>query len=228
MSRMISRAALAAALLAVIAIPSASANSLYTDQPATPTGHFEWDVFDLLGEVGFAGPHAPDVSATGIGTASLTATAAGADFPPPGITSTNNLYTGARIGSFNTNLIGAEDSAAQTTFVLQIAAFGDIAASSLLLGNAAPPTALVDRGAAPGGLHYYWAEWQAAAASSLNVTFMGGHPHFSLAGIQLDYYNGTTPYDAVAPSPVPEPAALALAGFGIAGIGLRRRRRAGR
>jgi hypothetical protein len=218
----------AIAFLAVAFSTTASANALFTDQPAAPTGHFEWDVFDLLGEIGYAGPHAPDIAATGIGTASLTASAAGMGFPAPAVTTTNNLYMGARTGTFNTGLQGSEASAAQTTLVFQIAAFGNIAASSLMLDGSTAPLEFIDRGVAPGGLHYYWAEWQAPAASSFSLAFMGGHPHFSLGGVQLDYYNGSTALDAVAPSLVPEPAALSLVGVGVAGVELLRRRARGR
>lgn len=218
----------ALALLAALALSplSAQANLYFTEQPASSTGAFEWDVFDLLGEVGYAGPHSPDVRSTGVGAAAITATSTAASFPLSAVTSTNNLYTGTGIGSFNVNLTGAAAVAPQSTLVLQVSAFGPLNSSSFLLNGSQAPTEFVSRGTAPNGANYYWAEWQAPAAAAFALGFSGAAPHLSVSGVQLDYFNSVDPVNAVAaPVFVPEPTAALMAGLGLISIGAAAKRR---
>lgn len=220
---MIRRTALAVAAVALMAPSFAHANAFFTEQAASSTGAFEWDKFDVLGEIGFAGPHAPDVRSTGVGSAAISATATSFGMPPAAVTSTNNLYTGMGIGTFTANLTGAQTTAAQSTLVLQVSAFGALSSSSFLLDGTVAPTEFVDRGIAANGANYYWAEWQAPAAAAYSVVFKGAGPHLSVSGAQLDYFNET--FNAVAaPAFVPEPTAGLLAGFGMVMFGIAKRR----
>lgn len=221
-------AAALAAVSALLAASAADANVHFTNQATPSTGAFEWDAFDLLGVVGFAGPHAPDVTATGIGAAEMTATAAPFPFPPaspphPIVTSTNNLYTGMNIGTFTIDLTSAAADA-RSTVVLQLAVAGTPAdPASLIMAGPGAPTEFIDRGVAVDGLSYFWAEWQTAGAANLAIEFSGG-PHLALSGAKLDYYNGPAVFDAVAPGAVPEPASLALAVLAGLGVAAARRR----
>ena len=149
-------------------------------------------------------------------------------FAPPAQVATGSLYTGSSKGRFTTALSSASTIEANTTVVAQIAfeAVGNnsIVDSTLLL-NGVAPVEFVDRGVA-GDFHYYWAEWQLPAAADYTALFDTAANHSALAGVQLDYYNAATMFDAVAAAPIPEPAALTVAAIGLLSVTALRRRHA--
>lgn len=207
-----------------------SANTLFTDQAVSSTGSFEWDNFvsTTSPTADFSASHLPNLS-SGAGAAIVK----GGVVPPPGFmppaqVATGSLYTGSSKGRFTTSLTSATTTDANTTVVLQLAletaGTNDIATSTLLV-NGAAPAEFVDRGVS-GGFRYYWAEWQLPAAAAYTAMFDTTGNHAALAGVQLDYFNGATAFNAVAPAIVPEPATMVMAGLGLCGIAALRRRMA--
>jgi hypothetical protein len=219
----------ALALFACLPLSAAHANTLFTDQATQTTGSFEWDNFvSTTNPVSdYSALHAPNLS-SGAGAATVKGgVVPPPTFAPPAQVATGSLYTGSSKGRFTTALSGASTTEANTTVVLQIAfeaAGNNSIVNSTLLMNGAAPTEFVDRGIG-GGFHYYWAEWQLPAAASYNALFDTAANHSALAGVQLDYFNGATAFDAVAPGNVPEPTTLAIAGLGMLGVVAIRRRR---
>lgn len=229
---MIRRFALASiACAAMFAVANVgSANTLFSDQAVSSTGSFEWDNFVVTttAVADYSASHAPNLS-SGTGVATVKGgVVPPPSFMPPAQVATGSLYTGSSKGRFTTSLTSATTTDANTTLVLQLAletaGTNDITTSTLLV-NGAAPTEFVDRGT-QGGYRYYWAEWQLPAAAAYTAMFDTAGAHAALAGVQLDYYNGATAFNAVAPAIVPEPATLAMAGLGLCGLAALRRRMA--
>ncbi len=220
----------ALALLACLPLSTARANTLFTDQATPATGSFEWDNFTVTTNAvsDYSALHAPN-SSSGVGAATVKGgVVPPPTFAPPAQVATGSLYTGSSKGRFTTALNSASTTEANATVVLQIAfeaAGNNSITNSTLLLNGAAPTEFVDRGLG-GGFRYYWAEWQLPAAAAYTALFDTAANHSALAGVQLDYYNAATPFDAVAAAPIPEPAALTVAAIGLMGVTALRRRQA--
>ena len=220
----------ALALLACLPLSAVHANTFFTDQATPATGSFEWDNFISTTNVvsDYSALHAPNLS-SGVGAATVKGgVVPPPTFAPPAQVATGSLYTGSSKGRFTTALNSASITEANTTVVMQIAfeaAGNNSIVDSTLKVNGASPTEFVDRGLA-GGFHYYWAEWQLPAAAAYTALFDTAANHSALAGVQLDYYNAATPFNAVAAAPIPEPAALTVAAIGLLGVTALRRRQA--
>lgn len=218
----------ALALIACLPLSAAHANTLFTDQATPATGSFEWDNFiSTTNPVSdYSALHAPNLS-SGIGAATVKGgVVPPPTFAPPAQVATGSLYTGSSKGRFTTALSSASTIEANTTVVAQIAfeaAGNNSILNSTLLLNGAAPVEFVDRGLA-GGFHYYWAEWQLPAAADYTALFDTAANHSALAGVQIDYYNAATTFDAVAAAPIPEPATLTVAAIGLLGVTSLRRR----
>ncbi len=221
--------------LASTAAAQVTTNPQLFEAPLTdPAGTFHWDTFTGS----FPGPHAPDVTATGTGSASISADGfvpQPMDGPPFGlVTSTSNLYSGGTAGTYTLDLTGLDDDADHTTVVLQLAYLPGNGPLSDFALDGLEPTELVDRGvmprvehglsAAPFDTTFLWLEWQLDAADSYQITF-DSLQHTSLASVRLDYVNADTVIDAAAPGPVPEPASLTLLTLAALVTGTRRRSR---
>jgi hypothetical protein len=231
------------ALISLVAVSqTARANSQFVDLPS-PTGVYEWNLFDPQGLVGFPGPHAPDVR--GSNDANITALQTvyfGPISPGPGappvdlraqVTSGFDLYTGNGLSTQTVNLTNAATAEANTTLVLQLAIANSatLTKEDLKLGGTTTPTDFLVLGLyddSPGTTvletKYIWAKWDTTAAASYAVS-VPGHPHFTLRGAQLEYVNSASVASVPRPAFIPEPGSMSLAAMSLLGLACWARRR---
>lgn len=198
---------------------SADAISFFLPVAGEASGRWGWDHFGTTGS-SYAGPHAPDQFASGIGSSSLAVSPAGGL-----ITASGNLYSFFTVPVWTFAMQGLSTSENYSSVVVQVALSEALPASSFTLAGEVPDEflelgTLTSIGGFP--YHFYWAEWQGLdAAASFQIRIGAAGQHSSLAGASAAWFNTSAPFDIRA---VPEAISpLWLAGIGI-GLGVCRRR----
>lgn len=188
----------------------------------TPDGQFGWSIFSG----GYEGPHAPNELSVG-GTAALSVSPGG--FPPG---SSGNLYSFMSVPTYTIALDSLDNNDPFTSVAVQFALGSPLTEGSFSLGGIGPDdfeltsTQVVNvPNIGDVTYFYYWAEWQGLAASdNYEITVQAANQHVSLAGVKVDHFNTSTPYNISAA--IPEPGStMALMIGSICTLAIRRRRK---
>ena len=176
----------------------------------SPSAQFGWSIF----AGSYEGPHSPNEISFG-GNATLTASPGG--FPPG---SSGNLYSFTSVPTYTIQLDSLDDSNAFSSLAVQFALGSPLTESSFSLAGYGPDefeltsTQVVNvPNIGEVTYFYYWAEWQGLAATdAYEVTVEAASPHVSLAGVKVDHFNTSSPYNIGASVPEPTSAILLLLG----------------